>query len=188
MATLRQSGDFAKKRSQIFLKKVKITILHEAHCLQSIIDSSIFVKDLFDAVLYRSFIPGASPPPPISGPVSTPRNAPSASSYNSFDMIGMPVAPNGSRKRSFNDQGDGDAQTGQIDTSATGRVVKQPRLGNLAPGGHYDNFGNYLSSQPNKRFPAPQGYHPLPGVPPGMPPPDANDPMATMMAMQAMGF
>ncbi|OBT88176.1 hypothetical protein VE02_02454 [Pseudogymnoascus sp. 03VT05] len=152
-------------------------------------DSTIFVKDLFDAVQYRSFMPGAPPPP--QHPVSTlpNANAPLGTPYNNFDMAGVPTGPNpnGSKKRSFNDRGDADAQMGPMDT--TGRAMKQARRnGNMVPGGHYDSFGNYTAPQPNRRFDTPQGFPQMPNLPPGMPPTDPNDPMAAMMAMQAMGF
>lgn len=78
---------------------------------------------------------------------------------------------------------------GPVDTNATGRAVKQARRnGNMVAGGHYDSFGNYMPSQPNRQFDTHQGFPPMPNLPPGMPPTDPNDPMAAMLAMQAMGF
>lgn len=152
----------------------------EVHCLQSSADSTIFVKDLFDTVQYRSFMPGAPPPPQPPAPTLPNANAPFGTSYNNFDMVSVPTGPNASKKRSFNDRGDADAQMGPMD--ASGRAVKQARRnGNMVAGGHYDNFGNYMPPQPNRRFQTPQDFPP-------MPPTDPNDPMAAMLAMQAMGF
>ncbi|KFY07637.1 hypothetical protein V492_06969 [Pseudogymnoascus sp. VKM F-4246] len=149
-------------------------------------DSTIFVKDLFDAVQYRSFIPGAPPPPQAPAPTLPTANAPFGTP-NNFDMAGVPTGPTASKKRTFNDRGDADAQMGPMDTN--GRAMKQPRRnGNMVAGGHYDSFGNYTAPQPNRRFDTQQGFPAMPNMPPGMPPVDPNDPMAAMMAMQAMGF
>ncbi|KFZ17608.1 hypothetical protein V502_04514 [Pseudogymnoascus sp. VKM F-4520 (FW-2644)] len=143
-------------------------------------DSTIFVKDLFDTVQHRSFMPGAPPPPQPPAPTLPNANAPLGTSYNNFDMASVPTGPNASKKRSFNDRGDADTQMGPMD--ATGRAVKQARRnGNMVAGGHYDSFGNYMPPQPNRRFQTPQDFPP-------MPPTDPNDPMAAMLAMQAMGF
>lgn len=104
-------------------------------------------------------------------------------------MTGIPTEPNASRKRAFNDRGDGDAQMGQVDANVGERAAKQARKnGNMAPGGNYDSFGNYRAPQPSRGPSAPRGYPPLPNLPLGMPPFDPNDPVAAMMAMQAMGF
>lgn len=159
------------------------------HCLQFIIDSAIFVRDLFDAVLYKLYMPGAPPPPRPAPPSLHVVNAPSAPSYNNFDMAGIPTAPNGSKKRAFADRGDADTQMGRMDPDVNGRAFKQARRNNnMAPGGHYDSFGNYRLPQPARGPSMPQGYPAMPQLPPGMPPLDPNDPMAAVMAMQAMGF
>lgn len=157
--------------------------------LQRSLDSTIFVKDLFDTVQYRSFIPGVPPPPQSSAPTLPNANAPFATPYNNFDMAGVPTGPTASKKRSFNDRGDADAQMGPMDSNPSGRAMKQARKnGNMVAGGHYDSFGNYMPPQPNRRFDTQQGVPTMPNLPPGMPPMDPNDPMAAMMAMQAMGF
>jgi hypothetical protein len=79
-----------------------------------------------------------------------------------------------------------------------GRLFKQPRrAGSMARGGRFDNYGNgrggrsiqappmNIASMPPQGFPSlPQ----MPSPPPGMPPLDPNNPMATIIAMQAMGL
>jgi RNA-binding protein 26 len=113
-------------------------------------------------------------------------------------MPGAPLGPqNGSRKRLYNDRGDGDAQDrGAAYADPNGRVFKQPRRGGVGGNmgrGNYDNFngrGGFQGRPPSAGMPS-QGFPNMPGLPsppPGMPPLDPNNPMAAMLAMQAMGF
>jgi RNA-binding protein 26 len=165
-------------------------------------DSAVFVQDVFDAIHYKSFLPGA-PPPPLrrrSLPFAPP-SGPSAHSYGNLG-IGAQLGPlNGPRKRPYNDRGDGDAQDRgfQQGGDPNGRVYKQPRRGGGGMVvGNFDNFSNGRGGFAGGRPPPmdmqvmpPQNFQGMPGMPsppPGMPPFDPNNPMAAMLAMQAMGF
>ncbi|KAL2061814.1 hypothetical protein VTL71DRAFT_7192 [Oculimacula yallundae] len=166
-------------------------------------DSAIFVQDVFDAIQYKSYLPGAPPIRRPSLPLAPP-SGPSptfAPSYASTAM-GVPTGPqNGSRKRSYNDRGDGDMQNrGQTMGDPNGRAFKQPRRGGAVRGG-FDPFyqgggrgGGFAGGRPppmNLQGMPPQGFSTMPSMPsppPGMPPMDPNNPMAAILAMQAMGF
>ena len=162
-------------------------------------DSSVFVQDVFDAIHYKTYLPGAAPPPRRASLPFAPPTGPSAPMYGNIGLIGAPLGPqNGSRKRSYNDRGDGDAQDrgyqagGDINT----RLYKQPRRGgNFGGPAGRGNFnhgrGGFQgqSSPMNLQSLLPQGFMPgMPSPPPGMPPLDPNNPMAAILAMQAMGF
>lgn len=157
-------------------------------------DSSIFVRDVFDAIHYKSYIPGAVPPPRTSS--FAPPTGPSAP-YGSPGMLGAPFGPqNGSRKRPYNDRGDGELQDSglQYGGDQNSRSHKQPRRGGTGPRGNYDNFSNTrggFQGRPSSTGLSPQGFPNMPVMPsppPGMPPLDPNNPMAALLAMQAMGF
>lgn len=156
-------------------------------------DSPTFVQDVFNAIHYKSFIPGASAPLRASMAFSPP-TGPSIPSYGNAPPGGPYGAPNGSRKRSYNDRGDGDAQ--QYPSDPNGRVYKQPRRGGPISGrGGLDNYGGrggYSRGRPSPMNQGPlptQGFMPpMPSPPPGMPPFDPTDPASFMYAMQGMGF
>ena len=162
-------------------------------------DSSIFVQDVFDAIQYKSYLPGApAPPRRKSLPAFAPPAGPSAPSYGNLGIPGAPSGPqNSSRKRSYNERGDGDAQgRGAPYGDQNGRVFKQPRRGGTGGNvgrGHVDNFNGRggFQGRPSSTGMPPQGFPNMPSMPsppPGMPPLDPNNPMAAILAMQAMGF
>lgn len=117
-------------------------------------------------------------------------------------MSGVPRGPmNGSKKRSYNDRGDFDAHDGgdyQYGGDVSGRAFKQPRRGSsMGRGGRFDSYGNARGGRRSEPLPMHQTPVPPPGFPhlpqmpsppPGMPPLDPNNPMAALLAMQAMGF
>jgi RNA-binding protein 26 len=159
-------------------------------------DSSIFVQDVFDAIHYKSYLPGAPPPPQAVPAPFAPPTGPSGLPYGGVGVPGAPLGPqNGSRKRTFNDRGDGDAQDRvyQPGGDPFGRVYKQPRRGGVfgrANYGGYNGRGGFQGHPivGDHGIP-PQGFMPsMPEPPPGMPPLDPNNPMAAVLAMQAMGF
>ncbi|CZT43787.1 uncharacterized protein RSE6_03874 [Rhynchosporium secalis] len=173
-------------------------------------DSAIFVRDVFDAIQYKAYLPGA---PPIRRPSLpfAPPSGPSAPSAPAYGMIGMgaPTGPqNGLRKRSYNDRGDGDAQDrGQISGDPNDRAFKQPRRGGAVRGGFDPSYqgggrggggggggGGFAGGRPppmNTQGVPSRGFSTMPGMPSpplGMPPIDPNNPLAAFLAMQAMGF
>ena len=161
-------------------------------------DSAVFVQDVFDAIAYKTYAGGVIPPRRSSAPLAPP-TAPSAPFYPPMGMPGAPSGPQyGSRKRSYNDRGDGDAQDrGYVaGGDPNGRSYKQPRRGGNLGRGTFDNFGNgrggFQGLSPPLHYqglPLTSGVpSPPPGIPTGMPSFDPNDPMAAILQMQAMGF
>lgn len=104
---------------------------------------------------------------------------------------------NGSRKRSYQERGDGDSQDRGFG-DPNGRLYKQPRRGAPGMGRGNEHFnpspgrGGFGAGRPlpmNFQSIPPQGFPGMPGIPsppPGMPPFD--NPMGALLAMQAMGF
>ncbi|KAK0715701.1 hypothetical protein B0H67DRAFT_538306 [Lasiosphaeris hirsuta] len=96
-------------------------------------DPSAFVNDVFETVAYKSYLPGAPPPPSkqITMPFQPPL-PPGTLPYDDVPMSqGTLLAPQnkGLRKRLFNDRGEiVDAQNGK-DAGWGGRAFKQPRRG-----------------------------------------------------------
>jgi len=163
----------------------------------------VFVQDVFDAITYKSYLPGA-PQPPVQKASGTfaPPTGPSAAMYNGLSpMPGMPGAPvgpqNGSRKRSYNDRGDGDAQDRGFQNGGdpNGRSFKQPRRGSMV-GGHMgrgefnmNGRGGFQGRGGSMNIPGPSPSQFMPQIPippPGMPPLDPNDPIASILAMQQL--
>jgi RNA-binding protein 26 len=188
LALLRQDNDPAEVRT-LFMTEIP-DFLQE--------HTEGFTQDLFDAVQWKSYLPGGGPPRRPSLPFAPPLG-PSVPSYGNLGMGAPPIGPshNGLRKRSYNDRGDGDSQDrGFQGGDPNGRVFKQPRRGGARGG--FDNFngrggfsGGRGSPMNVQGMPPPQGFPNMPGMPsppPGMPPFDPNNPMAAMLAMQAMGF
>lgn len=98
------------------------------------------------------------------------------------------------RKRTFDEgfQSEQDRE-GQFQQN---RTFKTPRRGRGGGGGMGDWSGRGPGPAPptptqvpgGAQFPPPGGVPGFPIMPPGFPPFDHNDPMATMMALQGMGF
>ncbi|KAI9746225.1 MAG: hypothetical protein M1818_000906 [Claussenomyces sp. TS43310] len=161
-------------------------------------DSSIFVRDVFDAINYRSYIPGARPPPVPSAPAFPAQPAAGPLLYGNVNIPGVPTGPqSASRKRLYGDRGDGEVQGGRdfqySGADTNGRSFKQPRRGgNMGRGGRFENYGNGRGTphgqSPSMHNTAIPGFPPMPSPPLGMPQFDPNNPMAAMLAMQAMGF
>lgn len=153
-------------------------------------DSAVFVQDVFDAIQHKLYLPGAIAPPRAPIAPFAPPSGPSALTYGA-GVAGAPLGPqNGSRKRSYNDRGDGDAQDRGYNPGGdqNGRVFKQARRGNMGGPMGRGNFGSFNNNRGGFQG-RDQGFLPgMPEPPPGMPPFDPNNPMAAILAMQAMGF
>lgn len=175
-------------------------------------DSAVFVRDVFDAIHYKSYIPGYMPPRRTSAPFAPP-TGPSIQPFGNLGgmggmspPMGAPAGPqNGQRKRSYNER-DMEGQSQGGDPNA--RSYKQPRRGGPGTGrGNFDNFGpgagrggrpSPMSSQTPPQFPGMPGLPNsgidtnmlmgMPSPPPGMPGLDPNNPLAAILAMQAMGI
>ncbi|KAK3182343.1 hypothetical protein K4F52_006345 [Lecanicillium sp. MT-2017a] len=126
-----------------------------------------FLDDVFQAITYQSYKPGAPPAPKLGS--TNANNAPSQPNQTS--------AQNNSRKRGYDDS----SNAGDVGASGYGqeqqphgggRAHKQPRRGGRR-GGRDDRQH--------------MGYMP-PGGMPDMPPFDPNNPMEAFMRMQAMGM
>ncbi|KAL1842181.1 hypothetical protein VTJ49DRAFT_5868 [Mycothermus thermophilus] len=124
-------------------------------------DSPVFINDVFDAIAYQSYLPGAPPPPPKHARAPPVANATAAAnvttataaapqpltslSYDDTPMAGAPAsaAPaysppryfsEGSRKRAYVDWDDPAAQNGR-DWANGSRPFKQRRGGGRGGGG-----------------------------------------------------
>ncbi len=185
----------------------------EAHIDHSS-DTATFVDDVFRVIQTKSYAPGASTSQNVAGSAA-PLNAPTGPASLSYDPAAPALAGNGigpgrlgqRRKRSFNDQDGGDEQNLRFGPHAgSERAFKQPRRG-VMRGGRFDGppnrggrpGGNTRPNGPPYGQDVSPGNVPGPSQPPGMafpsiPPSnspfpfDPNDPMAAMLAMQAMGF
>lgn len=154
-------------------------------------DASIFVNDLFDAMKYRSYVPGARPPPKPQTAVAPQPILPGLGAPNMMQSI-IPTGPaGGSRKRGFQERGDLDAPNGR-DQFQGGRSFKQPRRG-----GRFGGPKGYVD--PDRPRPTPQEHFDYstalaPNAPPfthpgqtlSMPQFDPNNPMEAMRQLQQL--
>lgn len=154
-------------------------------------DASVFVNDLFDAMKYRSYVPGARPPPKPQTAVAPQPILPGLGAPNMMQPI-IPTGPaGGGRKRGFQERGDLDAPTGR-DQFQGGRSFKQPRRG-----GRFGGAKGYVD--PDRPRPTPQEHFDYstalaPNAPPfthpgqtlSMPQFDPNNPMEAMRQLQQL--
>ncbi|KAI1801061.1 hypothetical protein F4811DRAFT_535879 [Daldinia bambusicola] len=145
-------------------------------------DAVAFTDDVFQAVKYRSYLPGAPPAPPSNRQVlaappvaATAPLLPSYPPHIPYNTTATAPAfsQNGSRKRAYNDRDDNDVDI--ILTSQAAQPYKQPRRGGSFSqrGGRFDELykprdqngfaGPYPApSRPNGRsaLPLPPYFHP----------------------------
>lgn len=101
-------------------------------------DPKAFLDDVFQAIAYRSYLPGAPPAPKIGvEPVQQP--------------LTDSTTPNGSRKRGFYDREEYDPQDGYESFNRDGRVQKQPRRGGR--GGRGDDMRGGRPGAPTYNLP-----------------------------------
>ncbi|KAF5026719.1 hypothetical protein F66182_1187 [Fusarium sp. NRRL 66182] len=81
-------------------------------------DPKAFLDDVFQAIAYRSYLPGAPPAPKIDAQPQTLQ-----------PPLDDSTPPNGSRKRGFYDGDESEEQDGRESFSRGGRAQKQPRRG-----------------------------------------------------------
>ncbi|KAH6856515.1 hypothetical protein B0I37DRAFT_77471 [Chaetomium sp. MPI-CAGE-AT-0009] len=154
-------------------------------------DSPVFVNDVFEALAYRSYLPGAPPPPPkhVALPAPSAAGQFPPSLYYDDDSMGAaqaypPRFQNGSKKRGYTDWDDPMAQNGR-DPGFGARAFKQPRRG--ARGARSDDMNMFGGGAPG------MAPYPLPGqLPPQGPPGPATvgyfDPKGAMDAMFGMSL
>ncbi|KAL1882823.1 hypothetical protein Daus18300_000461 [Diaporthe australafricana] len=149
-------------------------------------DPSSFVNDLFEIIQYRSYVPGAAPPPKAVSAVAPLPNIPNPEA-TSTNQSTIPTGPSGgsARKRGFQDRGDFDAPTGR-DQLQGGRMYKQPRRGGGFGGrkGYVDPDRPQPMSQEQYGFQnTPQAFA-QPGQVPQMPQFDPSNPLEAMRQLQ----
>ncbi|KAL2158945.1 hypothetical protein VTH06DRAFT_2975 [Thermothelomyces fergusii] len=158
-------------------------------------DSPVFVNDVFEAIAYRSYLPGAPPPPPKNTALPPPSAAGQVNPglyYDDTPMGGAaatypPRFPNGSRKRAYTDWDDPNAQNGRDGAGGGygGRTFKQARRGGRGPGpNEMYSYGNGAPAAPP--YPPPGQYPP--DVPPGPSTVGYFDPKAGMGVMYGMSL
>lgn len=149
------------------------------------------MSDVFEAIAYRSYLPGAPPRPPKQAALPVSGAAAQSAPNLYYDDLPMGAAPtyppqfqNGSRKRAYNDWDDPNAQNGR-DSGFGGRAIKQPRRGGRGP--KADDMNTFRGGAPE--FPA---YLPPNQLPPqGTPGPSTVgyfDPTRAMGAMFGMSL
>ncbi|KAK7409451.1 hypothetical protein QQX98_008359 [Neonectria punicea] len=128
-------------------------------------DPSAFLDDVFLALTYRTYVPGAQLPPRPSSELPPP----------------LPVLfdSGGSRKRGFHDRDEFDSPDVRDGPYQGDRTYKQPRRGGRGGRG-VDLRGGRLGGQPGVLH----GFPPQPDMPHF----DPNNPMEAFMQMQAMGL
>ncbi|KAI0478621.1 hypothetical protein GGR56DRAFT_631085 [Xylariaceae sp. FL0804] len=173
LALLRHEGD-AESIRKVFDEEIKDFMRD---------DAVSFADDVFQAVKYRSYVPGAPPAPPLirappQDALLPPRpdlQRPQVPTYPALPT-GLAVGNAGSRKRTFNDHDDDDVDI--ILTSQTPYAgqhpYKQPRrgVGFNARGGRYDDhaggrqsraaFNSFPPPGPNRYSAPPLHAPPLP--------------------------
>ena len=126
---------------------------------------------MFEAIAYRSYLPGAPPPPSKSAPAPAPPPASQPPDALYYDDAPMPSAPTyqpapthaGSRKRAYNDWDDPNNQHGRDGSEYMSRSFKYQKRGGAYGGreGRSDDTNGY-------RIPGPSNMLTFP--PPGQPP------------------
>ncbi|CAJ2514084.1 Uu.00g022030.m01.CDS01 [Anthostomella pinea] len=179
-------------------------------------DAAAFTDDVFQAVQYRSYLPGAPPPPPISRqqlsalpPVAPAQNVPRLDVQPPFPTYAQPptgpaLGPGGSRKRSYNDRDDKDVDIILTSQSPYGgpQPFKQPRRGGgfSQRGAIFDRFDDpydaknlrgghnpYGAPHGPAGYAPPQSYSPSPHGS-SLPPLDANSLMENIQRLQQLGI
>lgn len=152
-------------------------------------DTSVFVNDVFNAIQYRSYLPGGGLPRPNAAAVP-PQGLP----YDDLPTPSDTLTQNGSRKRSYHDRGDVQMQDAADYYNNQPRSYKQPRRGR---GGRMDDANGFRGGSATGGYPAAGVYQipPTYGAPtPGAQQPfdpnsfDPNNPMEAMLRLQAMGL
>lgn len=136
-------------------------------------DPKAFLDDVFQAIAYRSFVPGAPPAPKLGAERQPlpPIHPQQAAAPAAFDSAG---ALNASRKRGFHEQDEMDTTSDGLDTTQQlGRAYKQPRRGGR--GGRRDDKGGGGGRHPDGFVP-PHNFSPF----------DPNNPMEALLQLQAM--
>ncbi|KAI5921267.1 hypothetical protein F4810DRAFT_372780 [Camillea tinctor] len=179
-------------------------------------DAAAFTDDVFQAVKYQSYLPGAPPPPPVIRKPHIPSAAaptqilPRADLHPQFPSYATAPAPAGPpafpqagpRKRPYNDRDDND-----VDIILTGRnqygpggaqPFKQPRRAGFSQrGGRFDDpYGNrnsrgahapYQPSAAPGRFGAPPAFPQAPNTQ-NLPPLDPSSIMENIQRLQQLGI
>lgn len=149
-------------------------------------DPSSFVNDLFEIIQYKSYVPGAAPPPKAVSAVAPLPNLPNPEATSTTQST-IPTGPSGgsARKRGFQDRGDFDAPTGR-DQLQGGRMYKQPRRG----GGFGGRKGYVDPDRPQPMSQEQYGFQNIPqafarlGQVPQMPQFDPSNPLEAMRQLQ----
>lgn len=158
-------------------------------------DSALFVRDVFDAVNYKTYLPGVNPPrkPPLP---FDPPTGPSALQNKSFILGSAVGSSGGNKKRTFNDRGAGQIhERGALPNSYLNEPNKLPRrsgpsIGRSATEGSKTGPTGTRPSLTNHQT-MPSQYSDIQGIsnsPSSLPTFDPNDPIIAMLAMQALGF
>ncbi|KAI0408988.1 hypothetical protein F4802DRAFT_307360 [Xylaria palmicola] len=164
-------------------------------------DAAAFTDDVLQAVQYRSYLPGAPPPPPVARRPHLPQSAarsdlmpPAPGLYHPAAPYPTPAAtsstsPSGSRKRARSDRDEGDVDIFLGSQSTYGHPYKQPRRGAgfSQRGGRYDNPYAPRSYPPPSAFSRSSGSAPYGAPLPFAPPPiDANSIMENIQLLQSL--
>lgn len=146
----------------------------KASCVENLQDflgdtSGKFVDDVFAAIKTKAYDPSKPAPKPPAPTYQPPRRT----------SLEPPKPLPESRKRTYQDWDQSEAQNGQIPSYQGGdRPVKQPRRGRGGRGGFDQRGGRHGQYSGAPQIAPPQ----MPTPPPGLPAFDPNNPMGSMMA------
>ena len=150
-------------------------------------DSAIFVRDVFDALRYQSYLGKAAPP---RGMAYMPVPRSSKLSSDDVRMTGATVEiPNAARKRSYAERDDG-LPYGALHGDVYERSFKYPRRGHISRHDMHDGRGAFMNRvmSPQSRV-LPVSHWPMvSNAPSGAAFSGQNDPMTGHFTAQAMGL
>ncbi len=134
-------------------------------------DSPVFVNDVFEAIAYRSYLPGAPPPPSNRAGHGAPAQLAPDMYYDQPPMgpgpgpapsFPPPQFQNGSRKRGYRDWDEPNPESGPDGGGFGGRPLKQLRRGGR--GARQDDMANFRGVPGMPPFPS-SGQLPPQGPP-----------------------
>ena len=168
------------------------------NCLEQLEDflkehTTQFVDDIFFAVRNKSYLPGYKPPPQPSStttvpPFNTPSGPATTTATSQTDAGANGNKGDSARKRGYVDRDAPDGRDPHYGRGAGGdRGMKQMRRGGRTPHNAHGRGGRPPDINLGQHLRVPN-IPAMPTPPAGFPPLDPSNPLAAIMAMQALGM